>query len=500
MGDSIVLFGGYSKRGGQYFNDLYRLDLTDAEWTKVHAMDQPPARVDHSMVAFNEQVYIFGGFKDKLRFKDMQKFSFSTKRWSEIALEGDPPQGRVGHTAVMYGYCMFVFGGWSGRDTLDDLHEFNCTSEACRQIVGRGAAPNSRYRHSAAVYDKSMFVFGGTSKSQQRFADLFEFNFDLETWTEVNTVGGRPSPRTFHCAEVCHGRMFVFGGFDGQRLNDLYSIMINGEHCGSGLKAAGGALSKQGLGGALAQQASRIMDVDETPRHLAPVKGLGSVPLMSLMDATVHLITSLVGLQGCVATAMRFAHERTSRQGPDPYGLTEDMVACIYLYTTEVVFGALNSCLRSENREGVKRFFPFLRLLLASLQRLPSYSGIVYRGSKKDLSKSYTIGQSFSLWSFQSATTDENSLRNDAFLGNSGSRSLLCLEITGGKDISMYSAFAEEKEILIPAGCTFKVEEAGPGEERGLVKFSIRQISPSELLPNGGLADENSSKKCCSIQ
>jgi N-acetylneuraminic acid mutarotase len=540
MSDSnIVCFGGYSKRGGEYFNDLHQLDLKTAYWTKINVSEAPAPRVDHSMVSYRDAVYIFGGFKDKLRFKDLQKYSFTHRRWQEIPSSSSSPPGRVGHSAVVFDSCMYLFGGWSGRDTLDDLYQFNCDNTVYARIHGRGAAPAKRYRHSAMVYGRSMFIFGGTSKSQQRFADLTEFNFDYQQWNTITTLGTPPSARTFHCTGMFGAKMFIFGGFDGERLNDLHSIMLpggsnedeqkattprNGPTLMAAQSQAGvveGVVDRQAevpaipssivdmalkqvipeAARALQQQASRIMDVDERPKPLPPVRGIMSVPLMPLMESTVHLIATLTGLQACVGQALTFAREKETVHGPDAYGLTEDMVACIFLYTNEIVYNALNATLRSENREAVKSFFPFLRLLLAALQRLPSYSGTVYRGSRKDLSTNYVVGQEIPLWSFQSATIDAEALRNEAFLGDSGPRSLLCLSITGGKDISEYSAYAEEKEILIPAGCTFTVEEIltpSTAEGAGLKLFSMRQTGPSELLPS--IEKEASKQGCCSVQ
>jgi len=36
-----------------------------------------------------------------------------------------------------------------------------------------------------------------------------------------------PSPRTFHRAVEVEGVMFIFGGTDGKKLNDLYCISLD---------------------------------------------------------------------------------------------------------------------------------------------------------------------------------------------------------------------------------------------------------------------------------
>lgn len=80
-----------------------------------------------------------------------------------------------------------------------------------------------------------MFVFGGVDKEQNRFADLYELNLVEKTWSLVRVqpqldppLGGEkpPTSRTFHRAVTYGPRMYILGGFDGKRQNDLYSITL----------------------------------------------------------------------------------------------------------------------------------------------------------------------------------------------------------------------------------------------------------------------------------
>ncbi|CAD7937823.1 unnamed protein product [Amoebophrya sp. A25] len=224
--DTIFFFGGYTKKDGEYFCDLYQFHIPTAQWRTIDPSGVvPPARTDHSCCNFGPSLYIFGGFDGKSRFDDLQKFSIDLNRWERI--KGDnQPMGRFGHSACMYGSSMFVFGGWNGHDTLDDLTEFSTTTQQWFPVPGRGEVPTSRYRHSAIVYGCCMFIFGGVDKRQARFSDLLEFNFDTRTWSRLETMGDPPSARTFHKAVIYGGRMYIVGGFDGQRRNDMYRIAL----------------------------------------------------------------------------------------------------------------------------------------------------------------------------------------------------------------------------------------------------------------------------------
>lgn len=171
-------------------------------------------------------LYIFGGFDARSRFQDLHQYNIDEREWIDVPPTGSTPMGRFGHTAVTCNMSMFIFGGWNGHDTLDDLYEYSLASKHWYSIPGRGDVPPSRYRHSAAVYGCCMFVFGGVDKRQARFSDLCEFNFDTRSWARVNTFGDPPSARTFHCAAMYGGAMYILGGFDGARQNDMYRISL----------------------------------------------------------------------------------------------------------------------------------------------------------------------------------------------------------------------------------------------------------------------------------
>jgi N-acetylneuraminic acid mutarotase len=224
--DSIFFFGGYTKKDGDYFNDLFEFNIPRAHWSRIDAMDRPSVRTDHSCIMYEASMYIFGGFDASSRFSDLHQYSIDDRKWLEIPATGSTPMGRFGHSAVVHMSGMFVFGGWNGHDTLDDLYEFSLTTKHWYSIPGRGDMPPSRYRHSAAVYGCCMFIFGGVDKRQERFSDLFEFNFDTRSWARLKTFGDPPTARTFHCAVMYGGEMYILGGFDGQRRNDMYRIAM----------------------------------------------------------------------------------------------------------------------------------------------------------------------------------------------------------------------------------------------------------------------------------
>ena len=71
-----------------------------------------------------------------------------------------------------------------------------------------------------------MLVFGGVNKEQQRFQDLYELNINEKHWIRVESQGDIPTSRTFHRGVVNEGYLYVLGGYDGNRRNDMYRVFI----------------------------------------------------------------------------------------------------------------------------------------------------------------------------------------------------------------------------------------------------------------------------------
>lgn len=72
-----------------------------------------------------------------------------------------------------------------------------------------------------------MYVFGGINLALKRFNDIHEYNFEMQTWTRRISLDIQPTSRTFHQAVILNDQwLFVFGGFDGMKRNDLYRARV----------------------------------------------------------------------------------------------------------------------------------------------------------------------------------------------------------------------------------------------------------------------------------
>lgn len=140
---------------------------------------------------------------------------------------------RSKHTVVAYKEAIYVFGGDNGKCMLNDLLRFDVKETSWGRAFATGCPPAPRYHHSAVVFNTSMFVFGGytgdihSNSNLTNKNDLFEYKFYTGQWVEWKFVGKTPVPRSAHGAAVYDGKLWIFAGYDGNaRLNDMWTISL----------------------------------------------------------------------------------------------------------------------------------------------------------------------------------------------------------------------------------------------------------------------------------
>ena len=164
-------------------------------------------------------------------------------------------------------------------------------------------------------------------------------------------------------------------------------------------------------------------------------------------------------------------------------GLTLDQSASIMLYSLEwspkkeSFYHFLNNVLRTADRDYLKPWFLYLKLLISSLSKLPCTLRTVYRGVKEDLHASYPHGSIFVWWGFSSCTTSIGVLQKEQFLGKTGIRTMFHIECHSGRDIRQHSFFPTEYEVLLLTARQFQVI-AFLDSGNGLHIIQLKEIDP----------------------
>ena len=215
--------------------------------------------------------------------------------------------------------------------------------------------------------------------------------------------------------------------------------------------------------------------IDEPENMSTLIHRIMDQPLVSLTESlrdTAMLISSLEKrIQGALAK---------SKNPVDGLTTNESAAICMYTMNCEpyqaTLSRLLNKDLRSESRHGLKKWSPYLKLLLHALNKLPSYAGTVYRGLPINIGEQFEVGQTGTWWSISTGTSNISILELPEFLGKSGLRTLFIIECKNGKYIRKHSYFEADEEVLLLPGFNFEVISRFYGGN-GLHIIGLREVA-----------------------
>ena len=219
-----------------------------------------------------------------------------------------------------------------------------------------------------------------------------------------------------------------------------------------------------------------------------PLEDMYDLPYCTLEQAVaLAQVHSGEDLQAAVRASKAFAAKlaRTNKLGP----LTEAEAAVVNLYTQQTpklyfyVNGALGGYGKG-GRSALHHYLPYIKLLRAALRKLPpQYTTIVYRGSKCPLHKLIpyaSVGLHVVWWAFTSTSRSKDARKE--FGGGSGT--IFQISSNDGRDISQYSSFGDEKEVVLLPGSQFVIDYICP--YGGSEEVRMHQLPPED---GGGDAD-----------
>ena len=172
-----------------------------------------------------------------------------------------------------------------------------------------------------------------------------------------------------------------------------------------------------------------------------------NLPLMSLEEA----VKTIADFQPTVTDDTNKAKEHCRKNTI----LTLNESAAVYLYTMDRPFyRALNQALRAENPQALEPWSAYLNLLITALRKLPSCSTTMWRGVAGDIGSEFNENTIHTWGSIASCSSQINVAA--CFAGEKGI--LFCINAIHGKDITKYSEFQGEREIILMPGTRLQVQ------------------------------------------
>ncbi|CAF3415917.1 unnamed protein product [Rotaria sp. Silwood1] len=195
----------------------------------------------------------------------------------------------------------------------------------------------------------------------------------------------------------------------------------------------------------------RFTDIESTPKRLTPVYGYLAHQLLPLQKALEPVSAQINQLDRFSKIAKNECHF------PSEHGLTRDESAAVFLYTMEwgedSLYQVVNRALRAEDRSSLKPWFAYLKLFDTAVQKLPTVRKNLWRGVAKDIAKNFKKGDEFTWWTISSCSTSVNTIKD--FLGSNST--LFLIEAVSAKDISGYTNFPSESEVILCPGTRLRV-------------------------------------------
>ena len=195
----------------------------------------------------------------------------------------------------------------------------------------------------------------------------------------------------------------------------------------------------------------RIIDTAYKRKRLTPVYGYLSQPLLPLYQALQPIMPRIECLDQYIKIAKKGCHF------PSEHGLDIEESAAIFIYTMEwgeaSLYKLLNAELREDDRSKLVPWHGYLKLFTVALGKLPTCKRNLWRGINSRVVNEYKNNETLTWWHINSCTTKIDAV--EQFLGREAT--LFLIEATSGRDISIYSNYPREQEMILPLGTTLRV-------------------------------------------
>src|SRR5438552_3695161 len=230
--DRVILFGGSGN--GDVFNDTWAYDFNLNTWTDMDPAIRPPPRYGHAMAydSQSDRVILFSGYGlNGKYFDDTWAYDFNANKWTNKDPFPKPPMRYCHATAYdAQSDRVILFGGDLAGGLFNDTWAYDFNTNAWTDMAP-GLSPPATLCDAMAYDSESdrVILFGGYVSGVGVSNDTWAYNFNTNTWTDMNPLV-KPPGRYYHATayDSASDRVILFGGYDsGSNFNDTWAYDFN---------------------------------------------------------------------------------------------------------------------------------------------------------------------------------------------------------------------------------------------------------------------------------
>lgn len=217
----IILFGGYTMISTEYIqlSDTWIFDCTTNTWSEQNHTIHPSSRQNFGMVydPTRQKILLFGGNSD-----DTWIYNCSTDSWTQTHPDVKPPART---DPAMYfdpiNDKVILFGGYSTEtdEKYNDIWAYEFSNNTWTEQHPQDESPSPRYGHRVIYdsYNKKGLFFGG--RAEEVTNELWLYDYGTNSWEEIDQPQTeKPETRYWHemVYDTDNNEVIIFGGRESE--------------------------------------------------------------------------------------------------------------------------------------------------------------------------------------------------------------------------------------------------------------------------------------------
>ncbi|KAK9481329.1 hypothetical protein V1514DRAFT_323551 [Lipomyces japonicus] len=220
VGNAFIIFGGDTRvsENDALDDHLYFLNTNTYRWSNAKTVgSRPSGRYGHSLNIIGSKLYVFGGQVNATFFNDLHVFDLNTvhgnvnSQWTVLKPQNSPSP-RTNHSMVVYDEKLYLFGGTNGAEWFNDTWCFDPVTASWTRLPCVGLHPKPSEGHRASIVNGIMYIFGGRSADGHDLRDLISLKLSSRRWYSFKNMGPSPSARSGHTLTLVNKKIITLGG------------------------------------------------------------------------------------------------------------------------------------------------------------------------------------------------------------------------------------------------------------------------------------------------